>query len=253
MALTSELPSRAAVRSLRPRFVAAMIAVTVAFIVVLSRLYALQVVRGEELASKGERNFVQEIVVPHDRGIIYDRYGRIIVDNRPSLDLQVTPAFLGHRPEAEATVARIVQMLQLDDTESNRIKQQIFRVKAGDRFQPIVVHRDLDPEQVEAIEAERSVFLLDGVDIVEGRRRTYHHGATAAHLLGYVNEIDPDALDTERKKGNPKKYKLGDAIGRSGVERTYEDELRGVDGFEKVVTFQFLDGNLGVARHVEGV
>ena len=259
MALTNDIASPTAMRSLRPRFVVVMVILTVAFVIVVSRLYTLQVVRGEELADKGEHNFVQPVVVPHDRGIIYDRYGRIIVDNRPSLDLEVTPAFLGRRPEAESTLTRIAQMLQLDDTELARVKQLVFRIKAGDRFLPIVIHRDLDPGQVEAIEAERSVFLLDGVDIVEGRRRTYRYGATAAHLLGYVNEIDPDALEAERKKGNPKKYKLGDAIGRSGVERTYEDELRGVDGFEKVVVDakgrrqhgEFFEQLLGDTRRVE--
>ncbi|MBN1960065.1 MAG: penicillin-binding protein 2 [Deltaproteobacteria bacterium] len=259
MALISLLSTQAVNRSLRPRFIVAMIATAIAFVVILLRLYTLQVIRGEELASKGERNFVQEVVIPHDRGIIYDRYGRIIVDNRPSFDLQVTPAFLGKRANAEATIARVVQLLRLEESESNNIKEQVFSIKAAERFLPIVVYRDLNAEQVEAIEAERSVFLLDGVDIVEAKRRTYHYGATAAHLLGYVNEIDPQSLEQERRQGNPKKYKLGDYIGRSGIERTYEDVLRGIDGYEKVVVDakgrrqqdDFFEQFLGDFRRVE--
>src|SRR5690606_12109604 len=81
----------------------------------------------------------------------------------------------------------------------------------------------------------RSVFMLDGVEIVEGRRRTYRYGKLAAHVLGYVNEIDAPRLERERESGNPQDYKLGDMVGRSGLEHTYENELRGVDGYERAV------------------
>ncbi len=236
MALTtSEMTGRASVKGLKPRLLVVMAAVVVAGVLLVSRLYALQIVRGEELSSKGQQNFVQEVRIPHDRGIIYDRYGRIIVDNRPSLDAQVTPAFLGKLAEATVTIERLSELVALAPEEKTRVLTSIKKARGLDRFQPVLVKRDLDPEQIEAIEAQRSVFLLDGVDIVEGRRRTYRYGSLGAHLLGYVNEIDPDTLEAERKAGNPKQYRLGDAIGRAGVERTYESELRGRDGFEKTV------------------
>ncbi len=80
--------------------------VVIAFIVLMVRLYALQIVRGEELSQRGQRNFVQHEKIRHDRGIIFDRNGRILVDNRPSLALLMTPAFLGNEFEAEATLQR---------------------------------------------------------------------------------------------------------------------------------------------------
>ncbi len=236
MALASaDSSGRAGVRSFRPRLLVGVGGIVFVYLVIVARLYNLQILRGEELASKGERNFVQEVRIPHDRGIIYDRYGQIIVDNRPALDVQVTPAFLGKSKQAQATLQRLADIVALPEEEMARIRQGIKKARGLDRFKPILVKHDLEPQQVEAIEAERSVFYLDGVDIIEGRKRNYPYGTSAAHLLGYVNEIDPESLDAERKKNNPRNYQLGDLIGRAGVERTYEAELRGQDGYEKTV------------------
>ncbi len=235
MALSGDHHGRQAVRALRTRLVFAMWAIGLVFLVVTSRLYTLQVLRGEELTSKGRRNFVQRKRVAHDRGIIYDRYGRILVDNRATLDVQVTPAFLGDKDEAAETLRQLGDAVRLD-TEEQQTALSLVRSKTGlDRFRPVLVKRDLTPDQVEVIEARRSVFQLDGVDIVEGRQRSYPYGSLAAHVLGYVNEIDPAALELERGRGNPRGYDLGDLVGRDGIERAYERTLRGVDGEEQVV------------------
>lgn len=228
-----DLHSRRSNETFRPRLFVAMWLAGFAFLLLISRLYTLQVLRGEELATKGRRNFVQQVRVPHDRGIIHDRNGRILVDNRPSLDLQVTPHFLGKT--AADTVAHLRTLLHLEEKNYQRLLQMVTSRRGLERFRPIMIKRDLSSEEVEAIESERSIFLLDGVEIVEGRRRVYRYGTLAAHLLGYVNEIDSAALDAERVKNNPEHYEMGDLIGRAGVERTYEKSLRGIDGFDQVV------------------
>jgi len=235
MALGEDIHGRGGVKLMRARLLGAMIVAGVLVLILIIRLYTLQVVRGEEYASKGQKNFVQHITVPHDRGIIYDRYGRILVDNRPSLDVQVTPAFLGTATQASATLERLNNTIGLSIDDLDKLVLTIKTTGGLDRFQPIIVARDLTPEQIEAIEADRSIFLLDGVAIVEGRRRLYRQATVASHLLGYVNEIDAVALDAERARGNPRNYVLGDLIGRDGVEKTYEADLRGVDGYEKTV------------------
>lgn len=235
MNLSIDTHSRQGVRWLRTRILVAMGCVVIAFIVLMVRLYALQIVRGEELSQRGQRNFVQHEKIRHDRGIIFDRNGRILVDNRPSLDLQMTPAFLGNEFEAEATLQRLAGHVGFTQSDVDGLRGRIEANRGVYRFRPITIMRDLEPAQVERIEADRAMFLLDGVDIVEGRRRIYRYGSTAAHLLGYVNEIDGRLLDQERQSGNPLKYALGDLIGRDGIERTHEKELRGVDGYRKAV------------------
>lgn len=230
-----DMYGRVATRIFRGRLWAVIALVAVAMLLLLCRLYTLQVLRGEEFSHKGRRNFVNQVQIPHDRGIIYDRNGRILVDNRPSLNLQVTPAFLGKKPQARETMQRLAELLPMNADELARAIEQVESRYGLERFRPVTIRRDLDPEQVEAIDSARSVFLFDGVDIAEGRRRTYHYGTLAAHLLGYVSEIDARALDAERARGNPNHYDLGDFIGRDGIESMYESDLRGVDGTEKVV------------------
>lgn len=226
---------RSPTRAFAGRLLVATWATAVVMFLLIWRLYALQVVRGEEMHTKGRRNFVAQLQVPHDRGIVFDRHGHILVDNRPSLDLRVTPAFLGRGAISEPTWQQLAAIVGFGAEELLRL-QQLCDGKVGlERFRPLQVARDLDPAQIEAIEAERSLFRLDGVDIAEGRRRTYLYGPLAAHVLGYVGEIDQGALDAERARGNPQRYELGDFVGRDGLERTLEGELRGQDGSEKVV------------------
>ncbi|MEO1175273.1 MAG: penicillin-binding protein 2, partial [Myxococcota bacterium] len=197
-------------------------------------------------------------MIRHDRGIIYDRYGRILVDNRPSLDLQMTPAFLGSKEEFQDTLDRLSIYIDFTPSEREALRQRIKANRGLTRFRPLVVRRDLNRAQVERIEADRATFALDGVEIVEGRRRVYRYGGTASHVLGYVNEIDARALDRERQKGNPLGYRLGDLIGRDGLERTHEDALRGVDGYRKIVVDakgrrlqdEFIDQLLGPEHEV---
>ncbi len=246
---------------LRLRLVVMMWTVGLAILLLVGRLYALQIRRGAELTSKGRRNFVQQVTVPHDRGIIYDRYGRILVDNRPSLDLQVTPAFLGRPAAAQQTLAALAELVGLAPEEAARLCLLIAQRRGIDRFVPVTLRRDLSPEQVEAVEAERSLLRIDGVDIAEGRRRTYHYGALAAHALGYVGEIDAANLAEERGRGNPLHYELGDMQGREGIERTFEAHLRGIDGRQKIIVdakgrrqkLPELDALMGEQAHVQPV
>ncbi len=233
--MTGGLHGRNPARELRPRLLAALWLIVAVFLLLAVRLYALQIVRGEELSRKGRENFLQQLRVPHDRGIIFDRFGRILADNRPSLDLQVTPAFLGDKTTRAETLRALGRSIGLSAEEQSAIEEGVAAQRGLDRFQPLTSKRDLTAEQVEAIEAERSLFRLDGVTIVEGRRRAYPHGKLAAHLLGYVKEIDGPQLETERGRGNPRRYVLGDFMGRDGVEWELEGELRGQDGVEKTV------------------
>src|ERR1700754_4878108 len=130
MALTAESTGRNPVRAFGTRLGLAMAIVIIAFVAMLVRLYTLQIVRGDELSSQGQRNFVQHIRIPHDRGIIFDRNGRILVDNRPSLDLQITPAFLGRGPNAKATLARLQEICALTQEDIDKVAAQVLR-KSG--------------------------------------------------------------------------------------------------------------------------
>ncbi len=207
----------------------------ICFLILIGRLYLLQIVRGDELTNQGQRNFVQRARIQHDRGIVYDRNGHILADNRPSLDVQVTSAFLGRGREGEATLQRLAQLLDLEENVYKTAVKTHRQNKGLELFRSFIVARDLSPDQIDAIETQRALFQLDGVEVVVGRRRFYPYGKVAAHVLGFVNEIDPQALAQERARGNPQRYMAGDATGRFGIERSFESYLRGQDGVEKVV------------------
>jgi penicillin-binding protein 2 len=232
---TDEAAAPRLLEGLRARLLLLAWGASLAFAALTLRLYGLQILRGEEMRSKGRRNYVSQIDVPHDRGIIFDRHGRPLVDNRPSLDLQVTPAFVGPKAAADRALDTLARLLEWTPDVRERWGRAVAGQRGLDRFRPLAVARDLHPAAIEAIESARSLFLLDGVDIVERRRRYFLHNALAAHVLGYVGEIDGLALEAEKERGNPEQYQAGDLIGRDGLERTLEGYLRGHDGSEKIV------------------
>ncbi|MCK5688101.1 penicillin-binding protein 2 [Myxococcota bacterium] len=235
MALVSSESRQPGLKAMQRRLTLAGLGVFLFFTLLVIRIYNLQIVRGDELKIRGRRNFVQQKPILHDRGIIYDRNGKILVDNRLSLQMQLTPAFMGSKKEQKETFKSLNRILNLGSAERDEIETKIKKKRGLERFQPIVIRRDLGPAQVDAVESERSIFRLNGVDIVEGRRRAYKYGTLAAHLLGYVNEIGKGRLRRERNSGNPLHYKMGDLLGRDGIEKTLEKELRGTDGTEKMV------------------
>ena len=208
--------------------------VVLIFLSLMGRLYVLQVKRGEEFANMGEANFIKSQRLKHDRGMILDRYGEILVDNRPAMNVEVTPYFLGERVKGEETLDQLFDLLDLEQEIGRELRATIFKQRGLSSFSPIEIKRDVDWETVERIEAQRSILKLHGVEIVEDKRRTYPYGTLAAHILGYVNEIDRGRLDRAKREGNALGYQRGDAIGRSGIERVHEVELRGRDGSRQI-------------------
>ncbi len=235
MALSTQSHGRTGVQEYRKRLLLLLWVIGVLFVLLFFRLYNLQIVRGTELSARGESNFIKRQRLPHDRGIIYDRYGRILVDNHLSLTLQLTPAFVGSKNDQLSTLNKLEEILNLSPEAYGELQDALQKVRGLERFQAITIKQNLSADELERVESMRSLMLLNGVDVVKNRRRTYPHGALATHLLGYVNEVSQRDLDKARAKGNPLSYRMGDIVGRSGVEERFEESLRGVDGFREVI------------------
>lgn len=216
-------------RGLRQRIVWIGVAAALGIFILVGRMWLLQIHRGEEFSAKSSGNFIKEIRVPADRGLILDRHGEVLVDNRPSYDVYLTPAFCAGCDEV---LGRLSTLLNLEEEERTRTWMQIEAARGLERFRPLLVRLDLDRDAVDLIEANRD--RLPGVDLVASPHRNYRNAEVAAHLLGYLGEITQEEL--ERSRNEDKGYRLGDYIGRRGVEREYEDYLRGKDGIERVVT-----------------
>jgi penicillin-binding protein 2 len=191
------------------------------------RLYRLQVIRGDEYAAKSVANFVKEIRIRADRGSIKDRRGEILVDSRPSFDVFVTPAFCEHC--TEEVLPRLALWLDWDDAARAHVDALFHAARKSAPFQPVPVQLDLTRDELDTLAAHKTE--LPGVDWPAVPHRHYRAGAVLSHVVGYMNEISQDELD--RASGTS--YALGDFVGRRGVERYFERELRGADGSRQEV------------------
>lgn len=193
------------------------------FLAFAGRLYQLQITRGDEFAALSESNFVsyhREVAL---RGMIYDRNGQLLADNRPSFNLYFTPAYC--RDDAlEPTLARLTEYLGLSDLEIDATRTYHQEQSGLDRLLPMLVRRNMSRKELAAVEQHRD--LLDGVEVRPETSRAYPRKDLAAHLLGYVGEISPAELTQLADRD----YRQGDTIGKTGIERAWEDELRGKNG-----------------------
>ncbi len=185
------------------------------------RLYRLQIARGDEYAAKSVANFVKEIRVKADRGIIKDRRGEILVDSRPSFDVFITPAFCERC--ADEVLPRLSGWLSWDEEQRKHVEQLLRAAKKIAPFQPVPVQLDLSRDEVDTLNAHK--LELAGVDWPAVPHRNYRTGTVLPHVVGYLNEITQDEL--ERLNAEGEGYALGDFIGRRGVERYFERRLRG--------------------------
>lgn len=223
-------------REPRERVPWAALAAALAFLVIAGRLYQLQILRGDEYKGRADENFVKELRVPADRGLILDRNHRVLVDERPSYDVTLTPYFCGKG--CDDVLARLSSMLALSPEEGQRARDRLQAARGLVRFRPFTVKVDITREELDVVEANRVPGgVLGGVDVIPTPHRNYRQGTWAAHLFGYMNEVGADEIDklnAELPEGQLP-YQPGDFVGRRGLEKRWESELRGVDGRRRVV------------------
>ena len=195
-----------------------IIALMVVFSLLFLRLIQLQVSEREKYNLLANENAAKTVSEPAPRGIIYDSFGKVLVENQPSFSIHVLPYVLFNKEKGEQD--RILKLL------SSLLGQQIdLRVTASE---PIIIQENVSKEVAVRIEEQKS--RLPGVIVTSRPVRLYPHNSSAAHLLGYVGEIEARELERLKKRG----YRLGDVIGKAGVEKIYDQQLRGSAGGKKV-------------------
>lgn len=200
------------------------------------RLYYLQGIRGAFYLLFSEENSVREIPRPSARGVLWDRNGKILADNRPAFDLVLIPQYVLDPPKVLATLN---QNLHLGEDWLQAVWE---KRKSLPPFQAISILEDVSPDVVSWVRAHKNPWGklgreidLRGVDIRLRYVRDYPQGEIAPHVLGYVREIDAKRLKEYQEKW-PGRYRLGDSVGVRGLEEVWDTEIRGEDGFvQKVV------------------
>ena len=212
-------------RLVRGRVVVGAIAVVVLICVLLARLYFLQVVQYEYHSTLSENNRVHVQPIPPTRGLIFDRNGVVIADNRPSFSLTMTRERSG---DWQQVLDVIVEVLELTPEDRALFEK---RTKQGRRpFEPVPILFELNEEQIARIAVNQ--FRLPGVEVVAQLVRHYPQGAHFAHSVGYMGRIN----EKELKTLDPVNYSGTHHIGKTGIERFYEAELHGQVGYEEVET-----------------
>ena len=217
------------IREIRPRAALGALVVVCAMMVLVVRLYQLQIVRGEEYVNQSIANFRKSLFVPADRGQIKDRNGRTLVDNRPSFDVFMTPAFCKGK-ERDETIDKLKDYLHLETEDVARIKADYQKSWVSkdrlERFRPFLVELDIPRDQVDVLEAHKTEMSC--VNLIPTPHRSYRAQQSLGHVLGYMSEVTPDEMDDHPE------YRRGQTIGRRGLERRWEKELRGADGKQNI-------------------
>jgi penicillin-binding protein 2 len=203
----------------RPRLQYFVFTAIVIFVIFFVRLWYLQVIKEQEFRLLSENNRIRLIKIPAVRGMIMDRTGRVMADNRPSFNVLVTPEDVD---DLQGLTDSLAPVLNLSHEEIARTLTDRDRPP----FQPVAIKKDVSWEELSFIKTHR--LDLPGVEIRIVPIRTYPFDTVAAHVLGYVGEVNRDEL------GKRKGYQMGDLIGKSGVELVWEEYLRGIDGGRQV-------------------
>ncbi len=199
--------------------------ITIAFGLVLARLWYLQVYKGETLHNYSIQNRLRKEVVWAPRGLIYSRDDQLIVDNIPRFDAILTPQFL---IDSDDTLQRLAKILNTDVTEI----QGILKKNSNQaKYRPIIIKKNISFEELAQIETQNAD--LPGVSVDTFISREYRDKDIGAHLLGYISEISQAQLPKLRER-DKSDYRLGDFIGQFGIEEQLDGYLRGENGHEFV-------------------
>lgn len=199
-------------------------------LIVLGRLYYLQVYRGGTYRSLSEQISVRLEELRAPRGHILDRNGKVLAAERPYFEIQVTPQYLTNR---ERTFESLTQLIPITREE---IEESLFENRYLAPFFPVVLVEDAPLDWISKIRQyqrpdydDDTPFFLEGVTVRKSSLREYYYPELFSHALGYLNEIDKSTLEKFRKK-YPGRYSQGDLMGMNGVEGAYDLALRGFDG-----------------------
>ena len=206
----------------KQRLTVASYAVFAAFVLLLFRLFYLQVIQGQEYKRLSENNCIRLQSISPSRGLIFDRNGFLLVDNRPSFNLYITLKDAG---DLEQTIGRLSVYTGMPE---DFFQEKISKARRVPSYKPLLLMQDIGRDMLARVEVHQ--FDLPGVSIGVKPRREYIYPKSAAHLLGYLGEINAEELASGRYEGR----QSGDFIGKFGVEKSFEQYLRGHSGGRQV-------------------
>lgn len=221
-----ELKDTAAERRLFQRRTVVMLAVVAAMLgLLIARMYQLQIVEHDIYNTLSDKNRVQVQSVAPTRGLVYDRNDLLIAENRPVFSVTVVPERVD---DMEQTLATLRDMLAISDEDMERFRRRLREPRRP--FQEMPLLYDLDETEIARLAVHR--HELPGVEVAAELVRYYPYGELTSHALGFVGRINREEL----QRIDPVNYAGTNYIGKSGIERFYEELLHGKVGYQHVET-----------------
>jgi len=215
----------------RVRILVASIVVVVAFLLLASRLFYLQVVRHTDLQEQAESNRTAIVPMVPNRGLILDRNGIVLATNFSAYTLEITPARLPGN--LDKTIDDLARVIEIQPRDKRRFRKLLEESK---NFESLPIRTKLTDEEVARFTAQR--YRFPGVDIKARLFRNYPWGELASHVIGYIGRINQaeKKLIEDWPEDEQSNYRGTEYIGKLGVEQNYEKELHGITGVEQVET-----------------
>lgn len=210
----------------RRRAYVAMVGVCVLTLMLLGNLYVLQVIHHDDYQTRSNDNRIKVVPVAPPRGLIYDRNGILLAENRPVFSLEIIPEQMDDLP---AKVDELAKLLGLEEDDKTRFLKEVKRHR---RFMPVILADKLSEEQVAAFSVNQ--YRFPGASIEAYLTRFYPFGDTLTHALGYVARINTTDLKKLDEQGKLTNYAASRDIGKLGIEKYYEDLLHGQSGYQEV-------------------
>jgi penicillin-binding protein 2 len=227
-------------RNLPRRVLVAQIGALSLMCVLGGRLWYLQTAAADEYTAAALSNSVREVVTPAPRGEILDRAGRPLVRNRDRAQVTIDRGLLANQPDGGAAVLR--RVAKVLGTTSKDLRAQLRPCTKGvrpcwngSRYQPVPVARDVDPTTALSISERRELFPAVNVEHISVRDYPSPFGVNAAHILGYLQAADAAETAAQKERGaiDPR-MGAANLVGRAGLERQYDEMLRGTPGVTRL-------------------
>lgn len=208
------------------RTVIGLLVVFVMIAMVLTNLYYLQISRFEDYQTRANGNRIKVLPVAPNRGLIYDRNGILLAENRPVFSLQVIPEEI---EDLEFTIKELSVLLDIDEDGVSDFYKDL---KGNRRFKPVSLINRLTPKEVALFSAKQHMY--PGVSVEARLARYYPYASALTHVLGYVAKINKKDLQKLSEAGFEANYAATYDIGKRGIEKYHEEMLHGEVGFQEV-------------------
>ncbi|MDR9414540.1 MAG: penicillin-binding protein 2 [Spiribacter sp.] len=211
-------------RVVRSRLAVVSVILVLVFGAILGRVAYLQIVEHEQLTKRSQDNRIRLAPVDATRGLILDRSGQTLAENRPAFSLTIVPEQVA---DMDALLSELDALIDISEAERAAFAEARARSRS---FQEIPLRMQLSEETVAELAINRHRF--PGVEVRPRLARHYPYGEVGAHVVGYVGRIN----ERELRQGDPNQYRSTSLTGKAGVERFYEPRLQGELGIEHIET-----------------